>query len=235
MRRGGGGAGGAAALDAAAAEAGAAFFWAGVAGPAGWCFADLGPAYTFAPSAAEARGAEAVAAGGGKAGGGGGPPPPPPALTPLPYPPLARALAHPWAGLHPRRTHGLVTALRVAADFEATAGRPVRAGDELALAARAAALAAADGVAPHAAPALVAGAAPALASLAAGNPDTPAVAAVVGRGGGARGRQSTHPQGAPSPKPVLFRPRGRAGGGRNCGGVGRREGREEGRGGAEVV
>jgi ubiquitin-like 1-activating enzyme E1 A len=239
-RGGAGGAAAALAADAAASEAGAAFFWAGVAGPAGWCFADLGPAFAFAPSAAEAATTQAAAlaggGGGGEAGGGAPPqaPPPPPPLTRLPFPPLHRALAHPWAGLHPRRTHGLVTALRVAADFEASEGRGVGDGDEGALAARAAAVASADGVAPHAAPTLLAAAAPLLHALVAGDPDTPAVAAVVGGEAGHEVVKALTRKGRPARNLFCFDLRDGKGGIEFLGGVGEGEAEQVGAA-AEVV
>lgn len=155
------------AVDAAATDAGAAFFWGGVRGGAGFAFVNGGEAFEWTP---------AVAAGGGAAGAN------PPTTTThthtTRYAPLERALFHSWAGLHPRRTHGLVYVLRCVADFEVHTHATPTAADAPALANRGHALATADGVAPHAISRFVDDGS--LASFVGAEEEEPAVAAVVG-------------------------------------------------------
>lgn len=152
------------ACDAAAADAGAAFFWGGVRGGAGFGFVNGGDAFEWTPAAS----------GGGEGGTA------PTTTTPhtTRYAPLERALFHSWAGLHPRRTHGLVYVLRCVADFEVHEHRAPTAADASALAERGHAIAAADGVAPHAVARFVDDGS--LAAFAGAEAEEPAVCAVVG-------------------------------------------------------
>jgi hypothetical protein len=156
------------AVDAAATDAGAALFWGGVRGGAGWAFVNGGEAFEWTPAATAATATEAAAP--------AAHPPAGPATTR--YAPLERALFHSWAGLHPRRTHGLVYVLRVVADFEVHERRPPTAADAPALVDRGHALAAADGVAPHALARFVDDGG--LASFAGARAEAPPAAAVVG-------------------------------------------------------
>lgn len=156
------------AVDAAAADAGAAFFWGGVRGGAGWCFLNA-HSHSWAPGAGE----------GGVAGGAAaGAPTHPPTLHHARYAPLERALRHTWAGLHPRRTHGLAYALRAVADFEVHAHAAPTPSDLAAVIDRGHALAAADGVAPHSLSRFVDDGS--LAAFVAATGEHPAAAAVVG-------------------------------------------------------
>ena len=106
------------------------------------------------------------------------PPPPPPQTHTTRYAPLERALFHSWAGLHPRRTHGLVYVLRCVADFEVHTHSTPSASDASALADRGHALATADGVAPHAIARFVDDGS--LASFVGAEEEEAAVAAIVG-------------------------------------------------------
>ena len=131
------------AADAAASAAGGIpFFWGGVAGSQGFFFVNLhehefevdGIGNTEEEEeekgregggrVGEKRKATAASAAGGA--GSGGTAPPPPRKAPLrrrAFASLERLLSHPWAGLHPRRTHGLVYGLRTVFEWEARRAR----------------------------------------------------------------------------------------------------------------
>ena len=131
------------AADAAASAAGVPFFWGGVAGSQGFFFVNLHEHEFEADEGGAARADEA----GGKVGqkrkaaaaaaaaaaeeqgaAADASQPRPPAgqrraLRRRAFASLERLLSHPWAGLHPRRTHALVYGLRTVFEWEARRAR----------------------------------------------------------------------------------------------------------------
>ena len=113
------------AADAAASAAAVPFFWGGVVGSQGFFFVNLHEHEFEVEEEEKKEGATKVGekrkAANEDEDEGENPKPKAPLLRRRAFASLERLLSHPWAGLHPRRTHALVYGLRTVFEWEARA------------------------------------------------------------------------------------------------------------------